>query len=231
MLAQHVAMQTPLRLRTTSVPTTGKFFKVEDVNQDLVVELCNATIEEGLLRDNQSHYILDLCSEISPSTTQNLPSDEDPLKITSLMLKSEFLYCNGRWEPTKIPKILQSAGSSTSLRYSHTSRMTNSSRSQKSCSSTHTKQLAGSGSGIRTETVRRCIPGTLQEESVQGTFIPVAGSEENQVANWLNEITHALEPFIPPVPATLDRYLHTLLWLYPSIPGPQIHPGNLSRMP
>ena len=71
----------------------------------------------------------------------------------------------------------------------------------------HTKQQASSGSGVRTETVRRRIPGTSQEESVQGTFIPVAGSEENQVVNWLNEITHALEPFIPPVPATSDRVL------------------------
>ena len=55
--------------------------------------------------------------------------------------------------------------------------------------------------------MRRRIPGTLQEESVQGTFILVAGSEENQVVNWLNEMTHALEPFIPPVPATSDRVL------------------------
>ena len=51
------------------------------------------------------------------------------------------------------------------------------------------------------------IPGTSQEESVQGIFIPVAGSEERQVANWLNEITRALEPFVPPVPVTLDKVL------------------------
>jgi len=55
--------------------------------------------------------------------------------------------------------------------------------------------------------VHRRIPGTLQEESIQGTFIPVAGSEEKQVANWLNKITCALEPFIPPIPATSDRVL------------------------
>jgi len=55
--------------------------------------------------------------------------------------------------------------------------------------------------------VHRCIPGTSQEESIQGTFIPVAGSEEKQVANWLNKITRALEPFIPPIPTTLDRVL------------------------
>ena len=105
MLSRHVVTQTPLKLRTTSVPTTGRFFKVEDVNQDLVVELHDATIEEGLL-DDPSHYVLDVCSTISPRTTQNLPSAEDPLKITSLIFKNEILYRDGRWEPTKIPKIL-----------------------------------------------------------------------------------------------------------------------------
>jgi len=105
MLARQVVMQTPLKLRTTSVSTTGKSFKVEDVNQDLVVELHGATVDEGSL-NSQSHFILNLCTEISPRTTQNLLSDEDPLKITSLSLKNDFLYCNGCWEPTRIPKLL-----------------------------------------------------------------------------------------------------------------------------
>ena len=55
----------------------GKFFRVEDVNEDLVVELCNATIEEGLLTDYRCHFILDICTKLSPHTTQNLPSAED----------------------------------------------------------------------------------------------------------------------------------------------------------
>ena len=212
MLARLVVMQTPLKLRTTSVPTTGKFFKVEDVNNDLVVELRSATIEEELLND-PSHYILVLCSAISPCTTQNLPLDDDPLKITLLLLNNEFLYRDGRWEPTKIPKLLQSARSSedhpsTSLpTHGHSSRGTKSSRAQRGRASIHPKQRGGSGRGVRTETVHRRIPGTLQEESVQGTFIPVAGSEERQVANWLNEITRALEPFVPPVPVTSDKVL------------------------
>jgi len=105
MLAQQVVMQTPLKLRTTSVPTTGKFFKVEDVNQDLVVELRGATVDKGSL-NSQSHFIPNLCTEISPRTTQNLPSDKDPLKITSLSLKNDFLYRNGCWELTRIPRLL-----------------------------------------------------------------------------------------------------------------------------
>ena len=162
---------------------------MEDVNQDLVVELHGATVDKGSL-NSQSHFIPNLCTEISPRTTQNLLSDEDPLKITSLSLKNDFLYHNGHWEPTRIPKLLRSASSS---------------RAQKGCTSA--KQQACSGKGVRTETVHRRIPGTLQEESIQGTFIPVAGSEEKQVANWLNKITCALEPFIPPIPATSDRVL------------------------
>jgi len=59
--AQHAATQnTPLKLRTTSVPTAGKVFNVENVNQDLLVELEDATINED--SDARSHYILDLCS-------------------------------------------------------------------------------------------------------------------------------------------------------------------------
>ena len=205
MLARQAITQTPLKLRSTSVPSTGKFFKVEDVNQDLVVELRGATIEEGSL-NSPSHYILDLIAVISPHTTQNIPLDGDPLKIASLLLKSEILYRDGYWEPTNIPKILRSTAHNRSFtsipNRGRSTRMTNSSRAQRSCPSPQQ-----SSSGIRTETLHRHIPGTSQEESVQGTFIPLVGSEEQQVATWFNKITSALEPFIPPVPASSDKVL------------------------
>lgn len=61
MPAQHAETQnTPLKLRTTSVPTAGKVFNVEDVNQDLLVELEDATINED--SNAQPHCILDLWS-------------------------------------------------------------------------------------------------------------------------------------------------------------------------
>ena len=213
MLSRQVVMQTPLKFRTTSVPTTGKFFRVEDVNKDLVVELHDATIEEGLLTDYQSHFILDICTKLSPHTTQNLLSTEDSLKIRSLILKNEYLYRNGRWEPTKIPKILRSADSSQ--HYPPTSpstrdcssRMTNSSQAWRGRPSAQSTQQANSRKGIRIETVHRCIARTSQEESVKGIFIPVAGTEEQQVADWLNDITCALEPFISLVAATSNRVL------------------------
>ena len=105
MLSWHVVMQTPLKLRTTSVPTMGRFFKVEDVNQDLVVELCDATIKEGWLLNDPSHYVLDVCSTISPCTTQNLLSAEDLLKITPLIIKNKILYHDDHWELTKSQKF------------------------------------------------------------------------------------------------------------------------------
>ena len=85
----------------------GRIFKAEEVNQDLLIELEDATIDEDPLMD--THYILNVCNETSPRTTVNLPSDEaSPVKITSLELGNENLYCNDRWEPTKIPQILRS---------------------------------------------------------------------------------------------------------------------------
>ena len=50
--------------------------------------------------------------------------------------------------------------------------------------------------GIRNETIRRCISGTL-EEMITGTFIPAAGSEEKHAASWLNGITEALQALLP----------------------------------
>ena len=50
--AQRAATQTtPLKLKTTSVPTTGRIFKAEEVNQDLHTELECATIDEDPLTD------------------------------------------------------------------------------------------------------------------------------------------------------------------------------------
>ena len=48
--------------------------------------------------------------------------------------------------------------------------------------------------------MQRCIPGTLQEETIVGTSLPTAGSEEQHVASWLNKIMRALEDFVPPPP-------------------------------
>jgi len=58
-------------------------------------------------------------------------------------------------------------------------------------------QNTSSRSSIRHEKVHRCISRTSQEEVIEGTFLPTAGSEEQCIANWLNKITHALQVFSP----------------------------------
>ena len=41
-------------------------------------------------------------------------------------------------------------------------------------------------------------------ETIAGTFLPKAGSEEQHIASWLNQIMRALEIFVlPPLPKTI----------------------------
>ena len=187
----HAATQnTPLKLRTTSIPTTGKIFKAHEVNQDLLVELHDVTLHEDPL--STPHYVLELCDNISPTVVQSLPlqSRTSPLKIKSLKLKDEYLYRNGCWEPMKVPNLLRSPATSSSRR--------NGRRPRKA-------------TGIRNETIRRCISGTL-EETITGTFIPAAGSEEKHAASWLNGITKALQALLPDIilPAPIVPVAHRM---------------------
>jgi len=166
----------PLKLRTTSIPTTGKIFKVDDVNQSLLVELDGATVHEDTL--STSHYILDECKKIAPAVTQSVPGQRgsNGLKVMSLKLKDNFFYRDGRWKPMTIPHILRSTDAGSLLR----------------CSSKRGHLV----SGLRRETIHRPVSGTLGE-IVEGTFIPAAGLQENHVVNWLNGITEALQVLIP----------------------------------
>ncbi|KAI5993198.1 hypothetical protein EDD15DRAFT_2196640 [Pisolithus albus] len=180
MHVRYAVMQnSPLKLKTTSVPMTGKFFRVQDANQHLLVELQGATIDEQLLK-TRSHYILDRCEKMLPAITKHIPQADVnlPLSISSLQNGDEFLYCNGCWEPMDLPQILRlSESPSTTLsqpRRNHP----------------------------RHEAVQRHIPGTSQEEAVEGTFLPTAGSEEWQVAKWLNKLALAVWAFIPGSPST-----------------------------
>ena len=198
--AQHAATQTsPLKLRTTSVPTMGRVFRAQEVNQDLLIELEGATIDEDPFTDD--HYILDICHQLSPATTENLPSDTaPPLKLTSLELGNESLYCDNRWVPTKIPQLLRSPEPTVSLR-GHQG-WGRGRGQERGCGSSqaHSDIPNRAGGGTRREVVQRFIPRTSQKETIAGTFLPEAGSEEQYIAKWLNQITHALEVFIPPPP-------------------------------
>ena len=168
-----------IKLQILYVPATGKLFKVEEVNQDLVVELQGAIIDEDALTAS-SHYILDQCNKLAPSMMTHIPQASTPLTIPLLKLGNEYLYHRGRWVSSKIPKMLRALLSN------------NVSRS------------------ICHETVHRPIPGTSQEEAIEETFLPAAGSEEQQITTWLNSITDALQGYIPEgttAPAVTDRII------------------------
>jgi len=214
-LAHHAATQTtPFKFRTTSVPTTGKFFKVEDVNQDLLVELEDATIDKDVL-NTPSHYILEETTKMLPMMVQSLPSagENSPLQITSLTFGMEYFYRDGCWDPTRVPHILRSRP-----RASKNIKSTGSSRARPGRGSNRPLQQCRTNTRPRRETVQRSIPRTLQKETIEGTFIPAAGSEEECVAKWLNGITDALSVLLPKnaVPA-------------PTIPATAVTPRMLTR--
>ena len=152
---------TPLKFRTNSVLSSGKVFKTENVNQELLAELEDATLEEeGLIVScNPAHYILHQCHSVSKHLLQVKGS---LLKITLLTLINESLYRKNCWEPLVIPYFLRSTGESQPRR---------------------------GHSGSRRETIRRLIPKTSQEEIIEGTFLPTAGDKESGIAKWLNKVT------------------------------------------
>ncbi|KAI6043356.1 hypothetical protein EDC04DRAFT_2600229 [Pisolithus marmoratus] len=180
---------THLKLKTTLVPTTGRFFKAEDVKQDLLVELQGATIDE-LLLDNQSHYILTQCNKMLPTIMEHIPQVDanSPLMIKLLKNGGNFLYCSGHWEPTEVPHTLRA----TPLPSTGSSKSQHGLSSRSLCS-----KQSHLNSSLRHETVQRHIPGTPQQESIEGTFLPTSGSEEWHVMRWLNRIASALQAFVP----------------------------------
>jgi len=123
---------------------------------------------------------------------ENLPSDHSPLKIQPLGFQNEALYCDGRWEPTKIPHILRATSQFSGSLQAQWGRLSSTSSLRGRPS-----QNTSSHSSIRHEKVHRRISRTSQEEVIEGTFLPTAGSEEQCVANWLNKITHVLQVFSP----------------------------------
>ena len=162
-----VTHNTPLKLRTSSVPTIGKLFKAENVNQDLLVELEGATINKNPFEKN-SHYILAQCDQILPSMDHLLQAlASAPLKITSL---KHQIY-DSHWEVKEIPHILRTSSASSSS-------LCQSQKSNNAC--------------LRCLSIRRVIPGTSLEESIKGTFLPNAGTEEECIMHWLNKATEAL---------------------------------------
>ena len=127
MAAYHAATQiTPLKFRTNSVSSSGKIFQTENVNQELLAELEDATLEEeDLLISKPPHYILHQCHSISKLL---LKVKGLVLKITSLTLINKSLYHKNCWSPLVVPHFLRFTGPSQPQQGPKTSRHTTISR-------------------------------------------------------------------------------------------------------
>ena len=202
---------TPLKLRTTSIPTTGKIFKAHEVNQDLLVKLHGVTLHEDPL--STLHYILELCVKISPTVIQSFPlqSWTSPLKIKSLKLKDEYLYHNGCWKPTKVPNLLRSPATS---------------------SSQHNGPRPHKATGIRNVTIRRCISGTLEETITGLSFLWQVQRKSMLWVGWMAS-RKPYKLFSPILFSQCPLYQFLIGWQHtppnPTIFGPRRHRANRSK--
>lgn len=190
---------TPLRPKTSSVPLDGRVFKAATLDAELASELEDATIFEAAgCKDSYVVYWYQL------SHLENIN------EVKAKLLKAIYdtpLFRNGFWEPSLIPHILcQSTaklteaanfGSSGSGR---TRRPRSNPPLRSTCQSTSKQPTTASDSqrrsrvSLRWEPVTRNVPDTDLQETVEGTVIPIAGSEETDVATWLNWIISSFTP-------------------------------------
>ena len=190
---------TPLRLKTSSVPLDGRVFKAATLDIELASELEDATIFEAA--GCKGSYIV---------YWYQLSRLETIGGIKAKLLKAindTSLFRNGCWEPSLIPHILrQSTAKQTEVANfgSSGSDRTRRPRSNppfcSACQSTSKQPTATSDSqrhsraSLRQEPVTRNVPDMDLQETVEGTVIPIAGSEETDVATWLNRIISLFTP-------------------------------------
>ena len=188
---------TPLCPKTSSVPLDGKVFKAATLDAELATELEGATLfEEAGSKGNYVVYWYQL------SRLENVSDIRaEFLKATN----DTPLFRAGCWESSLIPHLLRrstipteasnsrSSGRSTRRPQSNPPRhSTRQSTSEKPTTTSGSKRQ--SGTSLRREPVTRDIPGTDLQETVEGTLIPIAGSEETDVATWLNRIVSLFTP-------------------------------------
>ena len=94
-----------------------------------------------------------LLQQLAPSIMTQISRASLPLAIPLLKHGNEYLYRSGCWVASKIPKMLGAVVSSNC--------------SQSTCR----------------EIICRPVPGTSQQEAIKGTFLPAAGSEEQQICH------------------------------------------------
>ena len=185
---------TPLRPKTSSVPLDGRVFKAATLDADLASELEDATLFEGVG-----------CKDIYVVYWYKLSRLENIGEIKARQLKttdSTLLFCSGRWEPTLIPHVLRQSTANPTEAANSRSSGTKARRPQFNPLHRSTSKQPATTSGskrcsralLRREPVTRDIPDTGFQETVEGTLIPIAGSEETSVATWLNQIISSFPP-------------------------------------
>ena len=190
---------TPLRPKMSSVPLDGRVFKAATLDVELASELEDATIFEAAgCKDSYIVY------------WYQLSHLETVGGIKAKLLKAindTSLFHNGCWEPSLIPHILcQSTAKQTEVANFGSSGSDRTWRPRSNpplcsaCQSMSKQPTAPSDSqrrsraSLRWEPVTHNVPDTDLQETVEGTVIPIAGSEETDVATWLNQIISSFTP-------------------------------------
>lgn len=207
---------TPFRIKSSSVPISAKLFKAEDVADDLIVELDNATISES--PDSKSNSMPPSLEYIQNFLDSSAAFQSVSLRLSTLKDSAgKLFYKKGCWSPLKIPFFLHrqadlagiGAASSSRAAKPDPSKATSdplrsrAPRRTKSSGSLHTKASRTSSRGVRRQTIRRLVGSGSETEEVEGTFISSAGQDEEDTAVWLNGLATSFQSiaFTTPIPA------------------------------
>lgn len=192
---------TPFRFKSSSIPSDAKIFKAEEIADDLVVELENATIYESSLE--QPPYIPDLLD--SSRVLQNISLQLSNLKDSA----GQLFYKTGAWSPYKTPFFLRrqtdlvatsshrAAKPKPSKKDSLSNKTTRKARSSvsRATKDTHLAPKAPriSTRGLRRQIVQRRVGSGSETEQVEGTFLSAAGKDEEGTAVWLNGVANSFQ--------------------------------------
>jgi len=203
---------TPFRLKSSSIPIDAKLFKAEDIADDLIVELDNATISEAASsKSNPASQSLEYIRNLLDSSVvfQNVSLQLSSLKDSA----GELSYRKGCWLPRKVPFFLchqvDLAESVIDASSSHaakpgpskaTSDPLRASRRMKSLGSLNLKTPHTLSHRVRHQSIQRKVGSGSEMEEVEGTFISSAGKDEEDTAVWLNGLATSFQSIAFTVP-------------------------------
>ncbi|KAG6381470.1 hypothetical protein JVT61DRAFT_43 [Boletus reticuloceps] len=216
----------PYHMKTASIPTSARVYGAVPLNQDLTNKLEGAIVLEPDRKHPKDHYILHPYKTLPPPS---IAPNSSAVTCDNQLLYDSTSQC---WDPSYLPHILHNSPSSSQ----HASR--------KSWTVHKKKQLHNSAPPLDKKrwsmTVTRIYQGINgpATETIDGTYLPKAGMEEQTVALWLNYITnhiHGTHDLSLPVecrPIKSDQreyMMHTMLLLKPDIA--QLQPDEYDIAP